>query len=523
MKKMFLAFLLVALISGNRVVAGAEPVDVSGDFHDPVFKGLIYEYLDKAPGAPLWDTELATVTHLYFSYSGLIIVSDLEKEGEIEEREVIRDLRGLQHLPNLELLYLDNHALTELGTLPAGLIELSCNRNFIGELPNLPDTLTVLCCRENQITSLTQLPVNLTYLDCSYNPLTELPLLPAKLVSLRVDGCELSSLPELPQSLRHINCAFNQLTNLPSLPTDFPYSLSNEATWLWLDCSNNLLSQLPILPYGLVSLDCRGNRLTELPSLVSSLASLDCSENLLITLPPLPAGMRIQELVCNDNWLTELPPLAHLPLEGIFCARNQLTAFPPLPSTLMILHASYNRLESLPNPLPRSLFELIVNNNRLTKLPPLSALTTTGGYKGLNALYCSHNLLGELPLLPSCLNDLSCGYNLLTKLPSLTATAMEYLECSGNRLIALPDLSYRTIQLDCSRNLLTSLPSLPTTLVSLNCSRNLLTTFEVTRLTRLQYIWCYDNLLSGLEAIIGLNPNQTTVIMQSPPICVAIR
>ena len=54
-----------------------------------------------------------------------------------------------------------------------------------------------------------------------------------------------------------------------------------------LNCNNNILAHLPILPNNLIKLYCSYNNLTYLPILPNSLKLLACSDNKIITLPKL--------------------------------------------------------------------------------------------------------------------------------------------------------------------------------------------------------------------------------------------
>jgi hypothetical protein len=71
-------------------------------------------------------------------------------------------------------------------------------------------------------------------------------------------------------------------------------------------------------------------------------------------------------------------------------------------------------------------------------------------------LSCSGNKLISLPELPAC-KELRCFSNKLTSLPELPAC--QTLQCSYNSLISLPDLSSCKV-LVCSSNKIISLPKL---------------------------------------------------------------
>jgi Leucine-rich repeat (LRR) protein len=69
----------------------------------------------------------------------------------------------------------------------------------------------------------------------------------------------------------------------------------------------------------------------------------------------------------------------------------------------------------------------------------------------LTYLYCSNNILTELPELPQTLIDLVCSRNRLIELPKLPDTLTE-LDCSDNQLKELPELPDTLIQLYCDGN-----------------------------------------------------------------------
>ena len=52
-------------------------------------------------------------------------------------------------------------------------------------------------------------------------------------------------------------------------------------------------------------------------------------------------------------------------------------------------------------------------------------------------LFCSHNKLTSLPLLPNTLQKFSCSLNKLTSLPSLPNTLQKF-NCDNNKLTSLP-------------------------------------------------------------------------------------
>ncbi|QTD52806.1 leucine-rich repeat domain-containing protein [Sulfidibacter corallicola] len=126
-------------------------------------------------------------------------------------------------------------------------------------------------------------------------------------------------------------------------------------------------------------------------------------------------------------------------------------------SALRVIEVRGNRIEGLPTPNAWSQLEkLDVSGNRLTSLPGLS------GWPALDRLEVDHNRLTQLPTLADThLSVLRCGFNSLSELPALPA-GLTSLDCTGNQLTALPDLSQLTAltQLHLSGNQLTELVGL---------------------------------------------------------------
>ena len=141
-------------------------------------------------------------------------------------------------------------------------------------------------------------------IDVSFKSLTYLPPL-SKFKKLKTLNCSdnlLTELPDLPEALEVLYCNNNKLKSLPELPH------------LWfLNCHNNSLKCLPELPLSLVDLYVGSNEINELPKLPVNLIFLECYNNKLSVLPELPSG--INEIYCAKNELTILPDI---PTLGVF-------------------------------------------------------------------------------------------------------------------------------------------------------------------------------------------------------------
>ncbi|MBL7934389.1 MAG: T9SS type A sorting domain-containing protein [Bacteroidia bacterium] len=121
---------------------------------------------------------------------------------------------------------------------------------------------------------------------------------------------------------------------------------------LYLNCENNSLTGLPILPNSLSTLRCAYNQLVTLPTLPTSLTRLYCQNNSLTSLPSLPNSL--QWLRCYFNQLTSLPVLP-VGLRGLDCHNNNISCFPVFPEKLISSPAiqpfdiSSNPFTCLPN------------------------------------------------------------------------------------------------------------------------------------------------------------------------------
>lgn len=394
----------------------------------------------------------ANLKYLDVSYCGWLGNGILPASLEV----LIAKNAGLASLPALpaSLKYLDvstgepgspQNVLTQLPTLPNGLVHLNCFGNLISALPALPPALTYLNCSGNgyasPLTMLPTLPPLLDTLDC-INPLSELPALPSSLTYLRFAGETMTSLPLLPPGLKSFIIARAQeLSSLPALPGTINYMEVNStkvtsmpalptALRIFIFRYDSMLTSLPAIPAGVEYIDCSSDRLTAFPNLPATLTYFNCSNNRLGSLPPLPLG-----------------------LTYLNAAANRLTTLPPVPATLNWLFVNNNQLSALPAISNTSIYSFTCGNNNLSSIP---ALPST-----LNGLYCEYNQLTALPALPASLDTLFCSHNQLTSLPPITNTSLLGIVCANNLLTELPELSSGLEYLECHNNNLYCLPRLP--------------------------------------------------------------
>jgi uncharacterized repeat protein (TIGR01451 family) len=147
------------------------------------------------------------------------------------------------------------------------------------------------------------------------------------------------------------------------------------------------------------TLICNGNNIADLSGIkyFDNLLLLECSNNLLTTLPLLPNSLI--ELVCSINQITSIPALPPS-LIGLICHENNLSNLPSLPNSLKYLWASNNMLTSLPE-LPDSLHYLIISYNPDLKcLPDLKNIyDLTFIDTGIQCLPSYGNIQISFPLL----------------------------------------------------------------------------------------------------------------------------
>ncbi len=238
---------------------------------------------------------------------------------------------------------------------------------------------------------------------------------------------------------------FGNLTHLTFIGTNvshLPDSLPSEL--VFLNCINNSLDSLPVLPVTLKVLNCNQNSIDALPLLPSSLVELYFDFNSVSTLPILPSGLK--HLHFSENQISSIDSLPNK-LVDLDCSLNNLTELPQLPDSLVNLNALSNQLSFLPE-LPDTLGSLVV----------------------------SYNLIDSLPELPQQLIALLCGYNNIDSIPQLPSE-LKYLLCNNNNISVLPELPSGLMILDCSQNSIQSLPLLPSSLYSLTCSNNPISCF----------------------------------------------
>lgn len=151
--------------------------------------------------------------------------------------------------------------ITNIDTLPFGLVTLNISRNKLRKLPVLPNSLTKLDCSNNMITGTLELNDNLQILRCMNNKITNIVTF--------TDITEVSNAngqrnPQGKQKIRMI--VEKKYMNTANL---CPSGLQE------LNCHTNKLTTLPKLNEGLVNLFCENYELRELSRLPTTLEYCD--------------------------------------------------------------------------------------------------------------------------------------------------------------------------------------------------------------------------------------------------------
>jgi hypothetical protein len=143
-------------------------------------------------------------------------------------------------------------------------------------------------------------------------------------------------LDSLPENISIINIAGKDLEYIPDL--------SRFKNLKELNCSFNLLKELPRLNDTIEVLYCHKNLLISLPKLPNNLTQLYCYDNKLTKLPQL--NEKLLELYCYWNDITELPKINKY-LKKLYCFSNILTMIPIIPDDLTSLDFSYNPIHDI--------------------------------------------------------------------------------------------------------------------------------------------------------------------------------
>jgi uncharacterized repeat protein (TIGR01451 family) len=196
-----------------------------------------------------------------------------------------------------------------------------------------------------------------------------------------------------------------------------------------LNCSNNLLSNLPSFTNKLTFIDCSVNQLISLPSLPDSLLILNCGGNQLTALPIMPNFMNVLE--CGHNQLTVLP-LIPPSIFKVDCSFNQLTFLPPLPNSINFFSCSNNQISSLTFIPGVVMGAFNISNNNFHCIDNLPLIDMWSGGMGdisNNFFTCVPNQTDYSLGLPLCVdNDISNNPNICQSAANITGKVFKDLD-----------------------------------------------------------------------------------------------
>ena len=202
--------LCAALLAGTLpAVRAADPVDVTDQFTDPIFRETVYTSINKSPGMPIYDTDVAQVKELYVSRS------------HSDPRVRLQSLTGLEYFTGLELLEVNSCDLPALDVSPLKHLKvLRCSRNRLKtlDLTGLNE-LTSVNCGNNCLTELRVSSPALDTLRCENNLLTELDLSGCSALDSLIcndnylEALDLSACPKL----RSLGCSHNYMKDISAV------------------------------------------------------------------------------------------------------------------------------------------------------------------------------------------------------------------------------------------------------------------------------------------------------------------
>ena len=233
-------------------------------------------------------SKILTVNNLDFG----IFPSELTFYSWIETIFVVKS--KISHVlnlpPCLQILKLDNCSLREIDgrSLPHTLRELSCRKNKITSVTDLPYGIERLILTDNILGHIDIVPVSMKYVDLGDNILTSINIQSPKVTTLIIDknrtltnldfllnnnSLEILRMEETP--IEYINSISPRLielhaanSSLKKINIDFPTKLTV------LDVSNSLIDDLPKLPWCLEQLNVSGTPIKSIRNIPGMLSVL---------------------------------------------------------------------------------------------------------------------------------------------------------------------------------------------------------------------------------------------------------
>ena len=352
---------------------------------DANLRAVIEAALGKASGAPITQTEMATLTRL-----------------DAQDKE-IRDLTGLEFATNLTSLNLGG----ELSGWGAGGVRLRLDSNTISDISPL-----------SHLTKLTSL--NLSGNDISdFSPLSNL----TNLTTLTLINTTISNLLPLTNltSLTDLNLAGNDLSNSDFSPLTSLTSLTRLELLVTKISDVSKLSSLA----NLTSLDLSYNSISDISVLsgLTKLTSLNISWNSISDISVLSGLTKLTNLVLSGNSISDISTLSSLTkLIWLTIGNNSISDISQLSglTNLTGLNLWYNSISDISALAGLTkLTSLTIDSNSISDISPLSRLTN--------------------------LTWLTIGRNSISDISALAGlTSLEYLRLSNNSISDLTPLVSNT-------------------------------------------------------------------------------
>jgi Leucine-rich repeat (LRR) protein len=243
-----------------------------------------------------------------------------------------RDLRGLDHLTNLDALLIASNRVIGIPFRAEHALQMNCSHvnaahNQIEEFPsritNMSETLTDLDLRSNMLHSLTneiKHLVNLKTLNCSHNKITFLPQelsYCTALVSIRMShncirNMHPSSFNNTMVNLKELMLDHNEIVSLPDAVTELSGLMTLKVQYNHL---KSLPSELYKIPY-LYSIHASHNRISEIPEDIGDcpkLRKLYLDHNRIAEVPETLKNLSSLQFLNLKNNLIELPKIEKQP------------------------------------------------------------------------------------------------------------------------------------------------------------------------------------------------------------------
>ena len=312
------------------------------------------------------------------------------------------------------------------------------------------------------------------------------------LISLDCSNNNLTSIPVLPTSLRNLYAGLNQIDTITNLPD----SLET------LNCNSNLIVSVPTLPSTLTTLKLNSNLVLGTLVLPSGIVNAEFEHNQIDSLGTLPSSL--VNLKLGDNNLSVLP-LLPANLSYLSCFSNNLVTLPLMPSSLVYLNANTNLIGGIAS-FGSNLNSIELEQNQLTSLAQVPST--------LKTLKIGMNQLASLSPLPDSLTYLSFNDNFVTIIDSLPKQ-LETLNCMFNQLASLPDCPNSLRFLLASGNNIQTLNAMPSSLDVLSLAFN-----PINCLPAFDTIGSLEIQLTGIHCLANRFINDSSdVLLADLPLC----